>query len=177
MLLVASQQSLGSIESALRRAAAQNGANLLTVTHVGQHLSDKARDAIVFGLCSTELYAALLAADIRMSVFLPCRIAAYSEEGRVTLASLSPLEFCRTLQRADLTPLAAPLESLLLAIMQAAAQPAPAALEAAVGAHRGGIGATEDQMNARGAVPQRIDCHGTKVEDMAGTGDHDAQGG
>jgi hypothetical protein len=40
-----------------------------------------------------------------------------------------------------------------------------------------GIGATEDQMNVRGAIPQRIDKKGTKIEDMAGTGEHDGSGG
>jgi hypothetical protein len=39
------------------------------------------------------------------------------------------------------------------------------------------MGATEDQMDARGVVPQRIDRKGSKVEDMAGTGEHDSQGG
>jgi hypothetical protein len=40
-----------------------------------------------------------------------------------------------------------------------------------------GIGATEDQMNARATVPQRVDSHGTKVEDLAGTGEQDSPGG
>jgi hypothetical protein len=40
-----------------------------------------------------------------------------------------------------------------------------------------GIGATEDQMDMRGTIPQRIDRLGTKVEDMAGTGVHDGSGG
>ncbi|MBZ5620954.1 MAG: hypothetical protein LAQ69_19835 [Acidobacteriia bacterium] len=40
-----------------------------------------------------------------------------------------------------------------------------------------GIGATEDQMSTRGAIPQRIDKKGTKIEDMAGTGEHDGSGG
>jgi len=39
------------------------------------------------------------------------------------------------------------------------------------------IGATEDQMNAQGTVPQRVDSHGTKVEDLAGTGEQDSPGG
>ena len=45
------------------------------------------------------------------------------------------------------------------------------------GVHSGGLGATEEQMSTRGALPQRIDKHGTKVEELAGTGTHDAQGG
>jgi hypothetical protein len=40
-----------------------------------------------------------------------------------------------------------------------------------------GIGATEDQMNARATIPQRNDSHGTKLEDLAGTGDQDSPGG
>jgi hypothetical protein len=40
-----------------------------------------------------------------------------------------------------------------------------------------GIGATEDQMDTRDTIPQRIDRKGTKVEDLAGTGQHDSPGG
>jgi hypothetical protein len=40
-----------------------------------------------------------------------------------------------------------------------------------------GIGATEDQIDLRDTVPQRIDRWGTKVEDLAGTGEHDSSGG
>lgn len=40
-----------------------------------------------------------------------------------------------------------------------------------------GIGATEDQVDMRGTVPQRIDRLGTKVEDLAGAGQHDSKGG
>ena len=38
------------------------------------------------------------------------------------------------------------------------------------------IGATEDQVST-GTVPERINKHGDKVEDMAGTGQHDSLGG
>lgn len=37
--------------------------------------------------------------------------------------------------------------------------------------------ATEDMVNMRAAVAQRIDCHGTKIEDLAGVGVHDSAGG
>lgn len=40
-----------------------------------------------------------------------------------------------------------------------------------------GIGATEDQMDSRDTIPQRIDRKGSKVEDLAGTGEHDSSGG
>jgi hypothetical protein len=40
-----------------------------------------------------------------------------------------------------------------------------------------GIGATEDQVDMKGTVGQRIDNKGTRVEDLAGTGQHDSPGG
>ncbi len=38
-------------------------------------------------------------------------------------------------------------------------------------------GAIEEQVDQRGQLPQRIDAKGTKIEDLAGTGGHDAPGG
>jgi hypothetical protein len=40
-----------------------------------------------------------------------------------------------------------------------------------------GTGATEQQVSMQATVPQRLDSHGSKVEEMAGTGEHDAPGG
>jgi hypothetical protein len=39
------------------------------------------------------------------------------------------------------------------------------------------IGATEDQVDLKDTVPQRINRQGTKIEDLAGTGEQDAPGG
>jgi hypothetical protein len=39
------------------------------------------------------------------------------------------------------------------------------------------LGATEDQVNARATIPQRNDRAGTKIEDLGGTGEYEAQGG
>jgi hypothetical protein len=39
------------------------------------------------------------------------------------------------------------------------------------------LGATEDQINLRAMVPQRTDQTGTKIEDLAGTGEYEAKGG
>ncbi|HOL70005.1 MAG TPA: DUF302 domain-containing protein [Bryobacteraceae bacterium] len=177
MLQVTSEHAIEVVETAIRRAARRHGATVLAATHLGQHLPDDSGGAVVFGICAGELYDALLAADPRTSAFLPCRIAAYVEAGRVTFASVSPLDFCRLLNRPDLAPLAAPLQELLMHIMQDAAQPQAAAEQSQAGAQRGSFGATEEQVSMRASIPQRIDCRGSKVEDIAGTGGHDSQGG
>jgi uncharacterized protein (DUF302 family) len=178
MLEVVSGLPFGAIEAALRRAAHHHGADVVSVTNVGQllHEASPSQQGVVFGLCQPELHQALLAADLRAAVFLPCRIAAFVREGRVTLTSVSPVELCRMLNRPDLAPLTAPMEALLSRIMHDAAEMAPAAVHAA-GGGRAGLGATEEQVSLRGSLPQRIDRRGSKVEDLAGTGTHDSKGG
>jgi len=181
MLRVSSEHQLGAIEEALRRAAHRHGVSISAVHPVGHLLRERdpkaSEDALSFTLCHHELYAALLGADIRMAAFLPCRVAAYWQAGRVTLESMSPVEFGRLLNRPDLVQLAGPLETVLCQIMQEAARPLAAAAQVPTAVRRSGLGATEEQVNLRASIPQRIDCRGTKVEDLGGTGQHDSQGG
>ena len=39
------------------------------------------------------------------------------------------------------------------------------------------VGATENKVDIADTVPQHVDQHGTKIEDIAGTGAHDSLGG
>jgi len=181
MLEVTSEQGLDTIEAALRRAAHRHGVGLLGVQSAGQLLREKGapvpREALVFSLCHPDLFAALLEADIRTAALLPCRVAAYQEGPQVVLQAMAPSDFGRLLNRPDLVQLTGPMETLLRQILEEAAQGLPAVPHPDVAVHRGGIGATEDQVSVRAALPQRIDCRGTKIEELAGTGKHDAPGG
>lgn len=172
MLQVHTNQKLDRIESALRIAAERHGGSVLAASHVGQLLGGepalKTSDAITFNLCFSELYAPLLNADIRFAAFLPSRIAAVMKGDGVILETMSPRECCRLLRRTEMEPLAASLEDTLRRVMEEAAHPEKTAEH---------YPATEDMVNMRAALPQRIDCHGTKVEELAGTGVHDSAGG
>jgi uncharacterized protein (DUF302 family) len=180
MLQIHSTVRLEEIEPVLRAAAQRHNASVLVISHLGTHpegASASPRDAFVFTLCHSKLYAALLAADIRFAGFLPCRVAAWPEAGGVMLEAMTPSEFCGILGRADLESLAAPLEAALRSILEDASQPLTASARSRPGSLPSTWGATEDQVNMRAALPQRIDCRGTKVEDEGGTGAHDAPGG
>lgn len=172
MLQIHATQRLNQIEIGLRMAAERHGGSVLAVSHVGHLLRPEqgleGADAVVFTLCFSGLYAALLRSDIRFAAFLPSRIAVCAKGGGVFLETISPREYCRLLHRPEVEPLADSLEDTLRLVMEETAHPRHGADE-----HR----ATEDQINMRAALPQRIDCHGTKVEEMAGTGVHDSQGG
>jgi hypothetical protein len=165
MLQIRSIHRLDQIEIGLRYAAERHGGSVLSASRMGG-------EALTFTLCLPDLYAPLLAADVRFAAFLPSRIAACAHGGAMTLETFSPREFCRLLHRPELEPLAVPLEDALRDIMQEVAQPM-ARTASAQSEHC----ATEEQVNMRAAVPQRIDCHGTKIEELAGVGTHDAQGG
>lgn len=164
---------MDQIDLTLRAAARRHGGDVLAISHIGQLLGSEtslvAEDAVTFTLCFADLYAPLLRAETRFAAFLPSRVAVCVRGDGAVLETLSPRECCRLLHRPDLENLAASLEDVLRQVMTEAAahQPQP------IGEHL----ATEDLVNMRAAVPQRIDCHGTKVEELAGTGVHDAAGG
>ncbi len=181
MLQIRSTVKLEEIEAVLRAAAQRHNATLTVISHLGPSRQEEStggpRDALVFTLCHSKLYTSLLAADIRFAGFLPCRVAAWPDAGGVTLEAMTPSEYCRILGRADLEPAAAPLEKALREILEDSSQPLAATARARPGVNPSHWGATEDQVNMRAALPQRIDCRGTKVEEEAGTGTHDAPGG
>jgi uncharacterized protein (DUF302 family) len=180
MIRVDSVHDLNETEAVFWRVAQRHGAHVLAVIPLGVILSEEARrashDAISFAICHRELYEALLAADIRFAAFVPCRIVAIREGEGVVLETLSPKHFCHHLKRPDLDQLAGALETMLLQIMEEVAKvPAPTLSHRHVAGDS--LGAREGQVNMRGSIPQRIDCHGTKIEDLAGTGELDAPGG
>jgi len=181
MLEIHSTVTVDQIESVVRAAAHRHNASLTVVSHLGHPrpagTTGVTQEAFVFTLYQSKLYAALLAADIRFAGFLPCRIAAWQEGDGVALQALTPSDHCRVLGRPDLEPVAAPLDGILREIMEDAARPQVASARARVGATPSQWGATEDQVNMRATLPQRIDYRGKKVEDEAGTGSHDAYGG
>jgi uncharacterized protein (DUF302 family) len=177
MIQLVSTRPIEEIEAAVARAAQRRGGSLLATTHLGALLQTDAGDAVVFTVCQSEIYKALLAADIRFAAFLPCRIAALRRANGILLSSMSPRDFCALIHRPELDTIAEQLEDAIRAIMQDAAE-APEKAAAAAQTHGSSTwGATEDQVNMRMAVPQRIDCRGTKVEDLAGTGTQDSLGG
>jgi hypothetical protein len=61
-------------------------------------------------------------------------------------------------------------------VERAAAPEAPTGTPGA-GPTDSSVGATEEDVNMADTVPQHMDDGGTKVEDIAGTGEHDSQGG
>jgi hypothetical protein len=158
MLQIRSNQRMDQIELGLRSAASRRGGSVLTADRLG------------FTLCLSDLFAPLLREDARFAVFTPTRVAVCAQKDGTFLETISPREYCRLLHRPELEPLALPLEEALRLILEEAAHVHPHEPE---GEHR----PTEEMIDMRAALPQRLDCRGTKVEELAGVGVHDSQGG
>jgi len=181
MIQVPSARRLEDVGAALCASAQHHGAAVLAITHLGKLIQsasrDSTHDAIVYTICQSELYAALLSADVRFAAFLPCRISAIGQPSGVMLETMSPRQFCGLIQRSDLERLVAPLETLLKDLMEDVAQPARFPINPAHSSAYGSQGAVETQVSHHGTIPQRVDCHGTKLEDIGGTGKMDSPGG
>jgi uncharacterized protein (DUF302 family) len=173
MLQAHTSLRVDQIEYRLRAAAELHGGSVLAISHLGQllrcELTPQPEDAISVALCFADPYTELLCAEIRFAAFLPCRIAVYAKGEGAILEAESPRDWCRLLGRPDVEPVAIIVEELLRRAMEDAAR----RQSQAFGEHV----ATEDLINMRAALPQRIDCRGTKIEELAGTGVHDAAGG
>jgi hypothetical protein len=174
MLQIRSSVKLEDIESVLKAAADGHNAHVTVISHLGR---PHHAEALVFTFYHPKMHTALLAADIRFAGFLPCRVAAWTEGDGVMLQALAPSEFCHILGRADLEPLATPLDGVLRGILEDAARHPAVAARMRPGVETSRWGATEDQVNMQLTLPQRIDYRGTKIEDEAGTGAHDSPGG
>ena len=171
MLEVRSTQPLDAVEAALRRAAQAHGAAIQAVHHFG------ISSVHTFALFHPECCGPLLAAEPRFAIFLPSHIAIRQAGAEILLEAASPVELCPLIDRPDLEMLALPLEKVIRRVIEEAGRGSALTAASGHGVAHWALGATEDQVSMRGALPQRIDSHGSKLEDLAGTGKHDSPGG
>lgn len=181
MLQLVSPHQVEEVKLFLRRAVERRGAGVqvLSAADVFPRPSGgRQADLTIFLIVHHDIYNELLATDLRLVASLPWRIAVWRDGDATRLASESPREWRRLTDRPDLDPLLESLETSLRELMQEAAQSTvPVHHETAKAAPPAAHKSTEEQVNMRGTVPQRIDKRGSKVEDLAGTGKHDAPGG
>src|SRR5664280_1869320 len=101
MLYAHSSMKLPEVEGAIRRAGLRHEAHLLAVSHMDHVFAadpDKPHPSVViYTLCQPQLYAALLAADLRFAAFLPCRVSATAVADGIELHAIAPREFCHLL--------------------------------------------------------------------------------
>ena len=179
-----SDNSLEEMDICLRQAAEQHGCSIFGEYDLSGKLRDKGLPTgwkiRVYELCDPIAYAKLLERNPAMGAVLPLRICVHEIEKGVQLSAVSLAGVARSMEDPDMVPLVQEMEMALREIMSAASRPHHSRVAAAGHPKHDPFlheGAMEGQVSQRGQIPQRIDQVGTKVEDLAGTGRHDAPGG
>lgn len=132
-VVVRSDVPIASIGERLTAAAKARGYGVVA-THDMQAMMAKrgvtlGREVLVFEICNPGHAKAVLTADIAMATVLPCRVAAWVEDGKTVLAMVSPSQLLAIFSDAEGpsaeggASVAATVERDLRAIMEAAAAP------------------------------------------------------
>ena len=99
--IVESAKSFDTASSDLEVAVKNNGFGVLHIHDLGETLRSKGIDydeeCRVFEVCNPQQAAKVLAIDVRLNMALPCRISVYTEQGKVKIGYIEPVEMLSAL--------------------------------------------------------------------------------
>lgn len=106
----------------LEEAVKNNGFGVLHVHNLGETLRSKgigyAEECKVFEVCNPKQAEKVLAIDVRLNMALPCRISVYTEQGKVKIGYIKPVEMLSALSsNPDLAEIANEVESSMIDIL------------------------------------------------------------
>lgn len=113
-----------TMQAVLDETAAANY-RVLAVHDVSATLAEKGFDrerVTIVELCNAKHAHAVLAADVRIGLMLPCPIVVYAEGETVKIATMKPTLIAHFFPQADIDDVAAEVESALREIMERAAR-------------------------------------------------------
>ncbi len=94
--IVDTNKSVAQAAADLTKAVAAEGFGVLHVYDLKQTLASKgvelANECRIFDICNPRQASKVLAADMSLSIALPCRIAVYESGGRTHVATLRPTD-------------------------------------------------------------------------------------
>ncbi len=110
--------------AAVVQATADAGFRVLFVHDVAATLAEKGFDrerVSIVELCNAKFASQVLAADVKIGLMLPCPIMIYAEEGRVFITTMRPTLIGGFFPDADISNVAAQVETTLMGIIDTAA--------------------------------------------------------
>ena len=118
-------RSAAEVETRLREAAASHKFGILNVLDIKETLKAKGIDfetpCRIYDVCNPQAAAAALAADLRISTVLPCRISVFADGDGCTIATVKPTDLLRTTGLPGVEELAAHIEKEIVAMIEEAA--------------------------------------------------------
>ena len=117
-----SSRSAAEVETRLRDAAAKHRFGILNVLDVKETLKSKGIDfetpCRVYDVCNPQAANAALAAEMRISTVLPCRISVFGDDGGCTIATVKPTDLLRATGLGGVEDLAAEIEKEVVAMIE-----------------------------------------------------------
>jgi uncharacterized protein (DUF302 family) len=121
---VQTTKTLPEIDQALRAAAQRHKFGVLNVLDLKQTLANKGidlgRECRVYDVCNPQAASTALAADMKASVVLPCRISIYDDGDKRTIATVKPTDLMKATGLSGVDELAANIERELVLMMNEA---------------------------------------------------------
>lgn len=109
---------------AVTEATAAHGFRVQFVHDVQETLAEKGfeRDPLtIIEVCNAKFAHAVLAADPRIGLMLPCPIMVYTQEGETLIATMKPSLIGAFFPQVDIAGVAAQVEAVLVAVIDEAA--------------------------------------------------------
>ena len=126
MHIVQSEKSMDRLASDLEKAVLENKFGVMAIHNLKETMAKKGveftRDCRIFEVCNPNKAKAVLEADMRISMALPCRISLYEEGGKRILATLLPTAMLGMFDRPELADTAKDVEQTMIKIMEEAAK-------------------------------------------------------
>lgn len=116
-----SSRPAAEVETRLRDAAARHKFGILNVLDLQMTLKSKGIDFAtpcrVFDVCNPQAASRALAAEMKVSTVLPCRISVFGEGDGCTIATMKPTDLLRATGLSGVEDLAAEIEREIVAMI------------------------------------------------------------
>lgn len=121
--IIDSKKNFDETAANLERAVTNHGFGVLHIHNLGETLRSKGIDypgeCKVFEVCNPRKASKVLAIDVRLNMALPCRISVYTDEGKVKVGYIKPVDMLRTLSdNPALTEIAGEVEGDIISILE-----------------------------------------------------------
>ena len=121
--ILETSKSFEQVCEALEVQVSAHGFSLQHVHNIGQTLRTKGQnfeeECKVFEACNPQYAAAVLARDLKLNMALPCRISVYTDQGKVLVGMIEPMQILTMLSSdPELKVIAADVETTLKKIME-----------------------------------------------------------
>ncbi len=121
---VATGKDFDAAVEAVERGVSDAGFRVLFTHDVAATLAEKGFDrerVSIIEMCNAKYASAVLAADVKIGLMLPCPIMVYAEQGKVFITTMRPSLIKDFFPHADIEAVAKMVEDVLIDIIDKAA--------------------------------------------------------